>query len=49
MVAVSFSRFKIYRPFALFLMFFYVTFLVVAILAEIQVFKIHLYDVLSDS
>lgn len=46
MATITLSRFRVFRPFAVFLMAFYVVFLVVAILAEIPVFNISISGVL---
>lgn len=47
MAAITFSRFRIYRPLAVFLVLLYIVFLTVAILAEIPVFTISISGVFN--
>ena len=49
MATITLSRFRIFRPFAVVLIAFYIVFLVVAILAEIPVFTISISGVLSNT
>ena len=49
LVAITLMKFRIFRPFAICLVAFYVVFLIVAILAEIPVFTISIGGVLTHS
>ena len=46
LVTIAFSKFRIYRPFAVCLLLVYVVFLIVSILAEIPVFTLTISGVL---
>ena len=49
MATITLMKFRIYRPFALCLIAFYVIFLIVAILAEVPVFTISMTGVFTDN
>lgn len=48
LLVVSLFRFRLRRPYGLYLVAFYMVFLVVAILAELQIFNIHIDGVLEN-
>lgn len=47
LAVITFLRFRLRRPYGIFLIIFYIVFLVVAIIAETQVFTINISGVLS--
>jgi len=47
LVTVSFLKFRLKRPYGLFLVAFYVIFLIIAILAEVEVFQISIKGVID--